>query len=210
MTATSLDARASGTTISNANAQTNESRKVASDGWIYVQSRSETQAKIQDPLLSTNARPQNAEKQIVADQSSVPLDKVNSTIRYRGNRLPTPAGMIEIVDDHGATASTGRELKVSTASLNPFEVLQLFVGSSNMTDHGSSEARTLSLSALSGSELLDDGGEVSRDDIVLVMATGILVSVAVKYGRLGGIDRWRFGTLSKVPVRSDRRRPRPR
>ena len=102
---------------------------------------------------------------------------LNADTTFKHN-LPIPKGMIEIGGNSEDHSHTLAQSKVSMASNNPFEILQLFIGSTNMVSHSC---------WTSGDEM--ERGEstestTTKEDSLLAIAVGVLFVIASRPSRI--------------------------
>ncbi len=161
-----------------------ESTKTNGDGTVDIRLRGDHHEKGATSIatLRSNREQSNAVRDSLAQETTR-----RSVTNRNFDRLPMPDGMIEIVDDRGMlVARRACEPSLAMASNNPFEVLQLFVGSSNMI-HSNGQPAAASMASLSMGSLTqsdDASGMVSNDDLWTMVATGVAFAIVLRYSRI--------------------------
>ena len=116
-------------------------------------------------------------------------DSKKSTVRSnRGevitisSRLPLPKGMIEVKDRPEDLKQ--RSLSSKTSS-NPFEILQLFIGSTNdeptkISQSQGDRTRDVDSAIASWNEPLEEGEPTTREDLLVALGIGAAFAVAIR------------------------------
>jgi len=111
-------------------------------------------------------------------------DRLRTEMAGTSKRLPTPNGMIEIDDRIADNSQKLAQSIVSRASNNPFEILQLFVGSTNMVQ-GADASQVSNASRLVGTDAqgLDSTELATKEDSILALAVGVVFAMAFRKNR---------------------------
>ena len=119
-------------------------------------------------------------RQSEVDSRQLQRTHVESTIdalATNTKRLPVPNGMIEIRE---IVENSPRPELVAKANVNPFEILQLFIGSSNMMQSPvSSESRSANASVV-GLDSKESTENASNEDIVVTLGIGAVLAIALR------------------------------
>ena len=122
-------------------------------------------------------------------------DRTSEMVAY-SNRLPAPNGMIEVRDNDVDRSERMKNKRVSKPGTNPFEILQWFVGSTNMVQTGNIRI-TLSSSSVPIGKDAEQGESAklpTKQAFILALATGTLFVVAVRLNHL------RYANQEKMSV----------
>ncbi len=112
-------------------------------------------------------------------------DRLRTELAGTSKRLPAPKGMIEIDDSLAENLQKIASSTVSRASNNPFEILQLFVGSTNMVQGADGMASQVS----NGSRMIGTVSQVDstefapKEDSILALAVGVAFAMAFRKDR---------------------------
>ncbi len=146
---------------------------------IIAASKPETTKSIENGMFTFSLR-QNADRSIALNSRNeyrALRDYPNTDTRTLKNHLPAPKGMIEIGDTLEGHSKRLQQSIVSMASNNPFEILQLFIGSTNMVSNAS---RTIGHIAEP-----DESTELStKEDSILSLAIGVVLVIAGRQCKL--------------------------
>ncbi len=124
-------------------------------------------------------------------------DRLRTELAGTSKRLPTPKGMIEIDESLAENSQKIVSSTVSRASNNPFEILQLFVGSTNMvqgSDGSASQGSNASRMMGIDSQALDSAELATKEDSILALAVGVAFAMAFRRDKVQNS----IETLSKV------------
>jgi len=121
---------------------------------------------------------------------------LNAEMVAYSNRLPTPNGMIEIRENDSERPERMKNKMVSKAGSNPFEILQWFVGSTNMVQTGKTRSSLTSPSVTIDNDVEQVGSAklTTKQESLLALATGALFVVALRLKHL------RYANQDKMPV----------
>ncbi len=109
------------------------------------------------------------------------VDSIIDELAVNAKRLPVPKGMIDLRDQ---TVSSQGQSVVSKASANPFEILQLFIGSSNMVQSRSeSDAPAVSPIGI-GLDSRQSTELATKEDILFTLGVGAVLAIAIREGRI--------------------------
>ncbi len=113
-------------------------------------------------------------------------DRLRTEMAGTSKRLPTPKGMIEIDDSIADNSQKLVQSIVSRASNNPFEILQLFVGSTNMVQAADGLASQVSNAPRmigTDSQGLESTEMATKEDSILALAVGVVFAMAFRKNR---------------------------
>ena len=102
-------------------------------------------------------------------------------------RLPTPKGMIEIGDSLADNSQKIPQSIVSRASHNPFEIFQLFIGSTNMVQAADGLASQVSnATKMIGTESqeLNSTELATKEDSILALVIGVVFAMTFRKGKV--------------------------
>lgn len=128
-------------------------------------------------------------------------DRSRIELTGTSNRLPAPQGMLEIDASLTENSQKPAHSTVSRASHNPFEILHLFIGSTNMVQGADGLASHVSnASRMIGTDCqgLDSTELATKEDSILALAIGVVFAITFRKDKVqNSIDK-----ISKVVKRS--------
>lgn len=129
---------------------------------------------------ASRVRSQHSSEMLLRQMQKTQVDSIIDPLAYSAKRLPVPTGMIEIHDHVGSVQRQGFG---GNASSNPFEVLQLFIGSTNMVQ-SRIDLEKQSTSAFGiGSESLESTELATSEDILVTLGIGAVLAIALRETR---------------------------
>lgn len=175
-----------------------ESAKPTKDGMLTFAMDGSLRAELNRPngtqskasLLRTQQQSEALLRQIQRAQ----VESIIDELAVNAKRLPVPKGMIEIRDQ---AANSQRLGVVSKASTNPFEVLQLFIGSTNMVQ-SRSESDAQAPSAIGvGFDSQESAELATKEDILVTLGIGAVLAIAIRESRVLHRTNPLFATLRR-------------
>ncbi len=138
----------------------------------------------------------------------VGADRLRTELAGTSKRLPTPKGMIEIDDCTADNSLKPAPSIISRASSNTFEILQLFIGSTNMVQGAGELASQVSnASRMIGtvSQGSDSTELATKEDSILALAVGVVFAMTFRQNRgsqiakpVSAIRRIRIGIAGRT------------
>ncbi len=177
---------------------------------MMMASKSETTNSTENGMLTFSLR-QKTERSIALNRSIA----LSSGTEYRAknaypntetiasrNRLPAPKGMIEIGDALQDHSKRLQQSMVWMACNNPFEILQLFIGSTNMVSNAW-QTTGRNTEPKDNTEPKESTELASKEDSILSLAIGVVFVIAARQCKI-------LQTAEKLPsLRFTRRSENP-
>jgi hypothetical protein len=162
-----------------------ESAKTTKDGMLSFAMNGSLRVELDRPngiqSKASRIRTQQQNDVLLRQMQNAQIDSIIDELAVNTKRLPAPKGMIEIRD---LAENSQRQSVVAKASTNPFEILQLFIGSSNMVQSRSeSEAQSLPTIG-NGFDSPKSTELATKEDILVTLGIGAVLAIAIRESRV--------------------------
>ena len=162
-----------------------ESAKTTKDGMLSFAMNGSLRAELDRPngiqSKASRIRTQQQNDVLLRQIQDAQIDSIIDELAVNTKRLPAPKGMIEI---RNFVEHSQRQSVVAKASANPFEILQLFIGSSNMVQ-SRSESEAQSLPAIgNGFDSPKSTELATKEDILVTLGIGAVLAIAIRESRV--------------------------
>lgn len=143
---------------------------------------------------ASRLRTQQQSEALLRQMQRTQVESIIDELTINAKRLPVPKGMIEIRDQ---AENSRRQGVVAKASANPFEILQLFIGSTNMVQSRSeSDAQATSLIGI-GFDSQESTELATKEDILVTLGIGAVLAIAIRESRVRRRTDPLFATLRR-------------
>ncbi len=111
-------------------------------------------------------------------------DRLRTGILGSSKKLPVPKGMIEICASDAVNSQRRSQSTVSGGANNPFEILQLFIGSTNMVQGaGGTQVSNASRMIETDSQSAESPELATKEDSILALAVGVVFAIAFRQNK---------------------------
>jgi len=163
-----------------------ESAKPTKDGMLSfsmdtcgVQAKSTLSGSETPKVIRVRSQHQN--EVLLRQMHRAQVDSLIDELAVNAKGLPVPKGMIEIRDHAYNSQIQG---VVSKAGTNPFEILQLFIGSSNMVQSKNAlESQATNTVGIS-SDSPESTELATKEDILVTLGIGAVLAIAIRESKI--------------------------
>jgi len=165
-----------------------ETAKPTKDGMLAFSMESggiRTESTLSDSerIKATRVRSQHQNEVLLRQMQRAQVDALIDDLAFNAKGLPVPKGMIEI-RDHAVRSQ--RQGLVAKASSNPFEILQLFIGCSNMvqSQNALESQATNTIEIGIGYDSPESTDLATKEDILVTLGIGAALAIAIRESKI--------------------------